>query len=306
MKTQINEQSDSDAKHQQLKVIKIALFGCVAMMINSLIVGLMVDSITLILDASITAVVTFATTLMYVTTKKVHLPPDDFYNFGYSKFEPFTITVHGGLIIASCIISAAYAIMNIMHVEDVSEYVLPTFTVFGSFLFSGLLALYLRKKAKHTNSGLLRSISVQWTNDTFFYAGIFSGFLGGWILIKHGYSNITPFIDPGMTLILVIILIKMPLKVVMENAFELLDAVPGIPTRAKIKKIINHHYPKDFTLQRIRSRKSGHKIFIDICFGVPGGMSLLEIEMLSERIEFMLQKHFLHCDVTVSFKAKKD
>jgi len=305
MEAKAKQKYISEIKHRQITAIEVSLLGSMLMVVNSLTIGLMVNSITLILDASISMVVAVATALMYITTKKVHLPPDDSYNFGYGKFEPLTVMVHGGLVIASCIISAAYAVMNIMHVEDITNYNIPTIGVLGALIFSGLVMLYLRREAKITKSGLLRSIGVQWTNDTVFYAVIFCGFFAGLILMKRGFNHITPFIDPTMTLILVVFLIRMPLKVVMENSLELLDAVPGAPTRAKIIKVIKQHYPKGFTIQRLRSRKAGQKIFIDICLGAPNGMALVEAEMLSERIEYMLKKHFLHCDVVVSFKTSK-
>lgn len=304
MKTNTHHQTNH-IKAQQLRAIKIGLVSSMLMIFNSLIIGLMVNSITLLLDSSVSMVVAIATGLMYVTVKKVHLPPDDLYNFGYGKFEPFTVMIHGGLVIASCIISVKYAIMNILHVEDISEYALPTIGSFAAIIFAAIIMLYLRRVAKRTGSAMLKSISVQWTNDTISYAGIFTGFFVGWILIRKGYSNITPFIDPGMTIILAVALVRVPIKVVMENILELLDAVPGAPTRSRIKEVIEQYYPFGLEIHRVRSRKAGQKIFVEICFYAPEHLSIIEIEDLSNHIENMLKKSFTHCDVVVSFKAKK-
>lgn len=305
MKPDLHSNITHKTQKQQLRVLKIAFFGSTLMIINSLTVGLLVNSITLLLDSSISIVVAIATGLMLATTKKVHQPPDDIYNFGYSKFEPFTVMVHGGLVIASCIISVKYAIMNIIHVEDISEYTLPTFAVLGALIFSATIMFYLRILAHRSNSAMLKSLSVQWTNDTISYAGIFSGFLAGFILLKNGYSNLTPFIDPGMTIILSLMLVRAPIKVVIENVQELLDAVPGAPTRSKIKEVINEHFSHHFEIARLRSRKAGHKIFVDVCFLAPKNITLSELEELHERIEKMLTDSFTHCDVVVTFKTKK-
>lgn len=305
MKSNLAPTTNHKLQHQQLIALKIAFCGSIVLVLNSLIVGLIVNSITLLLDSSVSIVVAIATGLMYATTKKVHQPPDELYNFGYGKFEPFTVMVHGGLVIASCIISVKYAIMNIIHVEDISEYTLPTFTVFASLVFAAAVMLYLRLLAKRNNSAMMKSLSVQWTNDTISYAGIFSGFLIGFILIHHGYSGITPFIDPAMTIILSIMLVRAPIKVVIENVHELLDAVPKAPTRGKIREIVNHHFAQDFEILRMRSRKAGHKVFVDICFSAPQNLTLLELEQLQEQVEQTLTQTFVHSDVTVTFKARK-
>jgi len=291
-------------KNIQIRAIKISLLSSTLVTLNSLIIGLTVNSITLLLDSSISMVVAVATALMFVTTKKVHLPPDEVYNFGYGKFEPFTVMIHGGLIIASCIISAKYAIMNILHVEDISDYTLPTIGVFFAMIYSMLIMFYLRRTLKRAHSAMLKSLVVQWTNDTISYAGIFTGFFIGLILIKHGYNNITPFIDPTMTIILAIALIRFPIRIVKDNIRELLDAVPKTPTEHSIKEVIEQAFPYELEIQRLRSRKAGQKVFLDICFLAPLTLSFTELEELSNNIETTLQNSFLNCDVVVYFKAK--
>ena len=81
------------------------------------VVGIAVDSITLILDASASLVILVVALLMNTSIKKVHQPPDEIFNFGYERYEPLTVAVQGGLIIATCAVRAKFAIQEIINAK---------------------------------------------------------------------------------------------------------------------------------------------------------------------------------------------
>lgn len=288
---------------KQIIGAKINIIGNFALIFISLIIGLLVNSIALLLDSSVGLVATLVATLMFFSIKKIHQPPDDNYNWGYEKYEPFTVAVQGGLIIASCVVSAKFAIQNLIHVEDITDYILP---VTGTFISAGIgfiILLYLRSLSKHTNSTMLKSAAVQWYIDTVTSVVMFIGFLAGLYLKKTGYTQITPYIDPAMTLLLSFMLIRAPIQLAMANIYELLDASPGKTTRNKIQELVNNHYPQEFNLDRLRIRKAGNKIFLDICFTIKKNLQVAEIEKLSHNFEKTLKEHFNYSDVVVYFKT---
>lgn len=289
----------------QITAAKISLFGSIAMFLISAVIGIAVDSITLILDASGSLVIFGVALLMHKTIRKINMPPDDFYHFGYGKYEPMTVVVQSCLIIAVCIVSLKFAIQDIIHAEDITNYNLAVAGTFTVGIIGVVVATYLRFIALRTGSAVLRTASIHWTLDTFMSFAIFAGFFCGLLLKNFGYSKITPYIDPVMAMILAVVFICIPIKEMTKNALELLDAAPERGIREKVKKVAEQYKPKSFGIHRLRARKAGKKIFIDICFLVDENLTISDANSLAENFERDLKGHLPHCDVVVYFKPIK-
>jgi len=262
----------------------------------------MVDSITLLLDASASLVILFVAFLMHVALKKLRRPPDDSFNFGYGKYEPLTVLAQGGMIIATCLVSIKFAIQDIVHVEEAHSYVLPTLAAFCSGVIGVFISIYFRKIAQRTNSQMLKAAGMHWKTDTVLSFGVCLGFLFGLIMQESGFYTITPYVDPVMAIILALIFIIPPVKIISMSALELLDAVPGEDVRSKVKKVVDQHRSSYLKVHRLRTRKAGEKIFVDICFTVDGNLTTKEGEVLVNNLERDLKGHFQNCDVIVYFR----
>lgn len=287
---------------EQLAATRASILGSVTLFLISAVAGLAVDSITLILDASASLVILAVAILAHFSIKKIHLPADEAYNFGYNKYEPLTISLQGGLIIATCIISAKFAIQDIVHAEDIKNYSLAVTATLISTLIGISITAYLKRVAGKSGSSILKASALHWFTDTLLSLGISVGFLCGFFLQRLGYHKITPYIDPSMTIILAILLIQTPVKSVMQNVVELLDAVPSADIRNKVKKVVEIYRPRSFGVHRLRTRKAGEKIFVDVCFAVEENLTVKEVESLAQEFEKDLKSHFANYDVIVYFK----
>jgi cation diffusion facilitator family transporter len=236
------------------------------------------------------------------TIKKIHSPPDEIFNFGYEKYEPFTVVLQGGLIIATCLISAKFAVQDIIHAEDIKNYQIPMIAASISVAAGTFIAVFIKVTARKTNSSMMHAASMHWFIDTAMSAGMLGGFYAGSILKNKGYSNITPYVDPAMAIILAIVFILPPIKAVKKNFLELIDAVPSREIREKVKKVVDEYKPKMFGVHRIRTRKAGEKVFVEICFIVKEDVTLREAEAIAADFERDLKTHLHHTDVVVYFK----
>ena len=290
---------------RQASAAKVSLWGSIILFVVSAAAGLAVDSITLILDASTSLVILVVALMINSTIKKIHSPPDEIFNFGYEKYEPFTVVLQGGLIIATCLISAKFAVQDIIHAEDIKNYQIPMIAASISVAAGTFIAVFIKVTARKTNSSMMHAASMHWFIDTAMSAGMLGGFYAGSILKNKGYSNITPYVDPAMAIILAIVFILPPIKAVKKNFLELIDAVPSREIREKVKKVVDEYKPKMFGVHRIRTRKAGEKIFVEICFIVKEDVTLREAEAIAADFERDLKTHLHHTDVVVYFKPTK-
>lgn len=292
----------TDSQGRQMKAARIAIIVSVILFLVAAVTGIIVDSITLILDAASGLIILVVALLMHFSLKKIHSPPDDAFNFGYEKYESFTLVVQNILIIATCLVSVKFAIQDIVHPDDIHSYLLPAIATFLSGIVGIFITAYLKKTAVLTNSNMLKNAGYHWFADTVLSFGVSAGFFFGLILQRSGYAAATPYFDPVMAIGLAILLVLSPLKNITRNVLELLDAAPAQHIRNRVKEVAEFYKPRSFGIHRLRSRKAGEKIFVDVCFMVRPDMTIAEVEELSGGFEKDLRKHLPRCDVVVSFK----
>ncbi len=291
-----------DKKHLQSLAVRISIAGSLTLLLISATVGIMVDSITLILDASASVVILLVALLMNFSLKKIHREPDDLYNFGYTKFEPLTVLVQGSLIIATCIITIKFAIQDIVHADTVRTYLLPTIATFFCGLIGIAITIRIRRLGTLTNSHMIKTAGLHWMSDTALSFGMCAGFFLGLLLHRMGDTTITPYVDPIMAILLAIFFIQAPLRGISHNILELLDACPSEELRNKVRQVVENYRPRISSVHRIRARKAGEKIFVDVGFNVGSNMTIAQSEALTVDFEKDLRKELPHCDVVVYYK----
>lgn len=289
----------------QSSAAKVSLWGSIVLFAVSAAAGLAVDSVTLLLDASASLVILFVAFMMNSTIKKIHSPPDEIFNFGYEKYEPFTVVIQGALIITTCVISMKFAVQDILHHEDIKDYQIPLIAAGISVVVGTFIAVFIGMTAKKTRSSMRHAASMHWFIDTGMSVGMLGGFYAGSVLKQRGYTEITPFIDPAMAIVLALVFILPPLKAMRKNLFELLDAVPSREIRDRVRKVVDEYKPKMFGVHRVRTRKAGEKVFVEVCFIVKEDVTLRQAEAIAADFERDLKAHLHHIDVIVYFKPTK-
>ncbi len=292
-------------EQSQASAASVSFWGSVILFAVPAAAGLAVDSVTLILDASTSLVILAVAFMMNSTIKKIHSPPDEIFNFGYEKYEPFTVVIQGALIITTCVISMKFALQDIIHHEDIKDYQIPLIASGISVVAGAFIAVFIGATARKTRSSMMHAASMHWFIDTGMSAGMLGGFYAGSVLKQRGYTEITPFIDPAMAIILALVFILPPLKAMRRNLFELLDAVPSKEVRDRIRKVVEQYKPKMFGVYRLRTRKAGEKVFVEICFIVKEEMTLREAEVIAADFEKDLKAHLPRIDVVAYFKPVK-
>jgi cation diffusion facilitator family transporter len=302
---QKGEAGSIDMQRQQFLAARVSIFGSLLLFLLLAAVGILVDSITLILDASSSLVILVTAFLMRFSVNKIHRPPDDLYHFGYHKYEPLTAAIQNVLIIATCVTSIKFAIQDIVNPDDVHSYGLPVVATFAAGVIGLFITGYLRRTARVTDSQMVKAASVHWLADTALSIGVFAGFCFGFLLQSLGYTTITPYVDPVMAILLAVLLMFMPIKVGMHSLLELLDASPAADVHARINEVIDRYRPQLSGIDRLRIRKAGLKIFLDVCFRVRRDWTVAQVEELSHRFEREIKAELPDSDVVVWFRPEE-
>jgi len=292
-------------KQQQVLAVRVSIAGSIILFFISAYVGIAIDSITLILDASASLVILVVAFLMNYAINKIHSPADEGYHFGYSKYEPLIVSIQGLLILATCVFVIKFAIQDIVHAEDISNHLIPVIATFVSGIIGLFITFYLKRAAKDTGSSMLEAASVHWNMDTVLSFGICLGFIVGLLLQRFGYLKLTPYVDPVMAIILALIFITSPVKTIMHNIRELLDAVPRSNIYSKIKQVLERCKPEVLNFHRIRMRNAGEKIFLEVIFTTNNNLTIAQAEELTVKIEKDIKSELGNCDIVICYKPDK-
>jgi len=287
--------------------MKLSFTACIAIALSALLIGIFVDSITLILDSSKRFIAAVAAMLGIFVIKNIHKSADGRYHFGYSKYEPLAITIECVLLISVCLMSFKFAIADIIHHEDMLRYDIPIYFTMICGVGGLILGSYLKRVGAITNSSILIANGWAWHLDGLFSFGICAGFTVAVALNASGRQNLAHYVDPAMTMILISIIILHPLKTIKHHVLELVDASPG----EDVEKIVQEEaekLKKKYNLagiKRIRLRKAGRKFFIDLVFSLEEKETIDKIGKITSEINRELSNKFSDFDVLISFDLNK-
>lgn len=290
---------------EELLASRVSIAGWIIIILISLTAGLITDSITLLLDSSQGLVTLIVAVLVQTTIQKLRQPPDEKFQFGYWKYEPLTNALQGIMIMLTCLISIKFAVQDIIHAENVHSYVIPLIAAFLGGSLAVAVGAYILAVARRNRSEVLRTAGWGWLVDSVFSWGIFGGFLIGLVLQRSGQTGITPYVDPVMAVILALCLMATPVKIVTLNVAELLDAAPPRKLREEVRQAALAAKPEAFEIDRIRLRKAGGHLFIEITCLLGERLSAPEIGLLMADFEKALTERLPGSDVSLHYRTRR-
>lgn len=289
------EKSEALAAH-------LSIAGATVIFLISLAVGLISDSVALLLDAGTGLVILFMAVFVKANLSKLSRPPDRRYNFGYEKYESLTVTLQNSAIIFTCLIGIAFATQDIIHPDNVTHFNLPIEATAVSALIALALAARIGAVSKRTGSSMLKTSSLHWFVDSSLSIGMCAGFLLALLLTRAGFTMASAYVDPAMAIILALLIMRLPIKALGGNIRELLDAVPETGVNERISQLAQKHATKCSGVHRMRVRKAGKKMFLDIGFKASGDLTWEKAQALAEDFEQEIKREIPGCDVVVYFK----
>lgn len=265
----------------------ISLLTQVIVAIISKSKALLMDSMFGSADLIIILIISFLLPLIYkpVTEKRP---------YGYSQIESIFIIIKGISVL----------VLAIFMIKDNIEVLISG----GSELNSSSLMMYqvavevycilsyfiLRHKSKMIETPVIESDLVAWKLDMVTTLGMFFSFFLQYVLKYTSISFISPYIDSTVAILLSLIMIKEPIKMVIDSFKNLLLYAPEPETMEEIKDIVNRKiekYPYEVTFYDIV--RTGRKIWIELYIkSDSSNINLKELKKAKKDVETSLKKEF--------------
>lgn len=296
-----------DSKASDLELEVFVLRNSSILTVVYAVVGITIaaicDSMTLIVDALYSVVDVIVSLLAIFIVRRIHEPPNENYQYGYAKYEPFMIAVDGLLVMAICAGSIVTSVQDIIHPEPVKHiHLIIVYSFVSVFVCIGF-GLYMRAVGKKISSEVLAADSQLWIIEGVVSAGVCLAFGLADFISRYHWARYADYVDPMVCIILCIGLLYKPAQIVAESFRDLVDARPEDVNPQSLEEMFRRISEK-YGLTGIawmKTRKAGRKIFLTVCYRTDYYRNIKEMDEIRKEISDEVLRNAPEMDVEILF-----
>lgn len=293
-------QSGENKNSIAVRVSTVTLIGNALLFIFKLIVGIQSKSSALISDAVHTASDVLTTVMVMLGVKISGKRADRSHQYGHEKVEPIISTILATILIIVAFgigKSGAESIIGYFRGEGIALNVdLSTFAVIiASILFKEMMFQYTRVGAKKISSSAMLADAWHHRSDALSSVAVLIGIAGA------KWFNL-PVLDPIMSILVCIIIVKVGVQIYAGAVNQLVDKAADDD---EVKKIAYYVSAVGGVkrIDLIRTRIHADRLYVDVEISVDGSLPLREAHGIAELVHNNVEAAFpniKHCMVHVN------
>jgi cation diffusion facilitator family transporter len=245
--------------------------------------GLTTRSEAIMLDGYFSLIAFVMSLVTLRVSRLVTQGEDETFHFGYYSFEPLLNTIKGLFILALCAVALVSAVVSLFR--GGREVNLGWAVVYSVVAMVGALTLAVAQNrvAKATGSPLLEVDARNWRIDGILSGAVLLAFLGAFLIQKTRWSHLLPYVDPALVAVLIVAVVREPVRIVRDGLGELLYISPPPEVQHEVRQRFDE-LVADYGFQRthLRMVKVGRVSYLSAHVVVPEGFVLSRIDELDE------------------------
>jgi cation diffusion facilitator family transporter len=269
--------------NREQKILLYAAIGQLFFAALGIVFAFLTDSAAIMLDGFF-SLIGFGISLLTIRVARlVQQPDDEWFHFGYARFEPLLNLSKGIVILGVCGISLASAIQALLHggreLNLGPAVIYSILAVVGCFT----VAILLSRAARKTGSPLIEVEVHTWRIDAIMSLGVLAAFVAAFFVDRTQWSHLVNYVDPALVVILVLAVIATPTRIVIEGLAELLGAAPKDSVQREVEKKFEEllaGYPVEKTV--LRMERVGRTSYLLAHVVVEPNLELTGIEELDD------------------------
>ncbi len=214
--------------------------------------------------------------------------------YGFAQVESLFVLIKYCILLGVDVVLVLNCVKTILSGgNEVDANVLAVFELAVS---AGCVIMYLiltRFQKKYSSPSIKAELFI-WKLDALSTLGVGCAFVLNLILMRTSMSFICPYVDPGIAIILAIVLIKEPIEMILDSLRSLVLFAPDKEIKDKIEEISKSALSAEgCEITTIEVIKTGRKIWAEIYF-LPAGntIDLVRLKELDRRINETAKAEF--------------
>lgn len=271
--------SDSDDSHHSInaefteeqkiqleqRIFRISIVGSIIFLVIEIVLAKITGSRSVLMDCvfDIADMVMLGPFLILIPM--LYRPTTEKHPFGYAQVESLFILIKCGLLIfitADMVISNIKIIAGGGNEVDAVVVVIYEISVSAACFVMYLTLKHMNKKA--ASPSVDTEIYI-WKLDSLSTLGVGAAFLVQLLMMKAGWEMLVPYIDPGVALIIGVVLLREPVVMFITALRNLMLFAPDEETREKIRDVAEKHLSKyNYQITAIETIRTGRKIWVEV------------------------------------------
>lgn len=261
-------------------IIRTSIIGILANLLLvafKAFVGIVSNSIAVILDAVNNLSDALSSIITIVGTKLSGKLPDKQHPLGYGRIEYLSAMIVSGIVLYAGITSAVESVKKIIHPEKPDYSTVSLVIIAVAVVVKILLGRYVKAQGKKVNSGSLVASGSDALNDAILSGSV----LASAVIFKLTGLSLEPFVG----LVISVFIIKSGIEMMRETLDQILGMRADKEVTDRIKAILNEepqvHGAYDLILHNYGPDRDLASVHIEL----PDTMTVREVDRLTRKLE---------------------
>lgn len=271
---------EAQAEKREKTIVRTSIIGIVTnvmLVAFKMFVGLLSNSIAIILDAVNNLSDALSSLVTIIGAKLGSKAPDRKHPLGYGRIEYLSTLIVAALVLYAGLTSLVESVKKIFHPEEANYTVVSLIIISVAIVVKLALGLYVKKQGKKVNSGAL----VASGSDALFDAIIsLSVLISAIIYLVFGLS-----LEAYVGVLISIMILKAGLEMLKETINDLIGKRDDAETIKKIKAIICEEEKVMGAYDLILYNYGPNKNYGSVHIELPDNMCINEVDQIARRVE---------------------
>jgi cation diffusion facilitator family transporter len=262
----------------------VSLVACIVLALTTIGIGVLEDSLIVTTNGYL-ALIDIGTSLLFLAAVQQSMRrPDLTFNYGYGKYESLAILLSANLLFALSIYTLSQAVHLVIQPEAHQASIFPIAWSTISLFIMRWTGRLLRRYANRFHMPMLKYDAELWRTDSWMELGVLSSLILSAGLQLAGYIALGATLDALVSVALIVVALKVPLKHGREAFRQLLDRTLPDEMQYEILGVIAENHDRMCEFKSVHTRQSGKDIFIEIDLVMPYDYRLEELYTLESKI----------------------
>ncbi|MBP5773106.1 MAG: cation transporter [Eubacterium sp.] len=246
------------------------------------VVGLLANSIAVVLDAVNNLSDALSSIVTIIGNKLSNKAPNKKHPLGYGRIEYISAMIVAAIILYAGITSAVESVKKIINPEKPDYTPVTLIVISVAIVVKIILGLFVQKRGKEANSGALEASGKDALFDAILSASVLASAI---VFITTGFS-----LEAYVGALISIFIIKAGIEMLGETLDEILGKRADAEIIKKVKEIINREPEVRGAYDLILNNYGPNKNYASVHLELPDTMTVDEVDVLTRKLEMNVYK----------------
>ena len=264
---------------------------------GKVVVGIMTGSVSILSEAIHSGIDLLASLIALFSVRYSDVPADQDHPYGHGKIENVSGVIEGLLIFFAAGWIAAESIHKLIDGTQLTDLRLGVAIMAVSAVLNTLVSRLLYRVARRTDSVALEADAAHLSTDVITSAGVFAAV--GAIYSVHALWDVhLDVLDPIIAMGVAAFILNVAWRITRKSFVPLLDR-RAEPEEKQVEQILQEYNGRVSHFHKMRTRRSGSTLHVDLHMGLPGDRHLAEAHALSGEIKARIQQALPRAQVLI-------